>query len=205
MSKHKRRKDYWKNYHMAHTKELAFLIAVIAELVTKYPCPRPQATRGRPPKHSKAKLDFVWEMDRYETVEKNGLKKRRKKYAKYHVTSILGLQIVLDSRITSSNTRDTKVLGPMIETISGQGLDMGTSIHSCDTAYDAEENFELLFEHKLDPNIRQRPPGKNPEKSKEDTPNRAKGAEMFDPVEYKKRDMVEDIFGAEEAIIIAGS
>ena len=144
------------------------------------------------------------EMDRYETVEKNGVKKRRKKYAKYHVTSILGLQIVLDSRITPNNTHDLKILDPMIETISEQGLDMGSSTHSCDTAYDAEENFELLFEHKLDPNIGQRPPGKNPEKSKEDTPNRAKGAEMFDPVEYKKRDMIEGIFGAEEAII-AGS
>ena len=92
----------------------------------------------------------------------------------------------------------------MIETISEQGLDMGPSTHSCDTAYDAEENFKLLFEHELDPNIRQRPPGKNPEKSAMDMPNRAKGAELFDPVEYMKRNMIEGIFGAEEAII-AGS
>ena len=35
--------------------------------------------------------------------------------------------------------------------------------------------------------------------SKNDTPNRAKGAEMFDPAEYAKRDMIEGIFGAEEA------
>ena len=145
------------------------------------------------------------EMDRYETVKKNGLEKRRKKYAKYHVTAILGLQIVLDSRIAPSNTHDTKVLGPMIETISEQELDMGPSTHSCDTAYDAEENFKLLFEHKLDPNIRQRPPGKNPEKSTMDMPNRAKGAELFDPVECMKRNMIEGIFGAEEAIIIATS
>ena len=130
------------------------------------------------------------EMDRHETVMKNGLEKRRKKYAKYHVTAILGLQIVLDSRITSSNTHDTKVLGPMIETISEQGLDMGPSTHSCDIAYDAEENFKLLFEHKLDHNIRQRPLGKNPEKSTMDMPNRAKGAELFDPVEYMKRNMM---------------
>ena len=274
-SKHKRREKYWKIYHRAHSKELAFLIAVIVELVTNCPCPRPQATRGRPPKHSKAKLDFVcilmiainislrdmesllavlktpwgaepvpdhstmgnhldtidedwlqliltktaqmcmetagWtsgstasdssgvEMDRYETVEKDGLEKRRKKYDKYHVTAILGLQIVLDSRITPSDTHDTKVLGPMMETIKEQELDIGPSTHSCDTAYDAEKNFKLLFEHKLNPNIRQRPPGKNPEKSKHDTPNRAKGAEMFDPVEYAKRDMIEGIFGAEEA------
>ena len=74
----------------------------------------------------------------------------------------------------------------------------GSSTHSCDTAYDAEENFKLLFEHKLDPNIRQRPPDKNPEKST-DIPNRAKGAELFGPVEYMKRDMIGGIFGAEGA------
>ena len=73
-------------------------------------------------------------MDRYEAVMRNGLGKRRKKYAKYHVTAILGLQIVLDSRITPSDTHDTKVLGPMIETKSEQGLDMGPTTHSCDTA-----------------------------------------------------------------------
>ena len=32
-----------------------------------------------------------------------------------------------------------------------------------------------------------------------DMPNRTKGAELFDPVEYMKRNMIEGIFGAEEA------
>ena len=105
------------------------------------------------------------EMYRYEAVKKDGLEKRRKKYSKYHVTAILGLQIIPDSRITPGDTHDTKVLDPMLETIKEQKLDMGPSTHSCDTAYDAEEDFKLLFEQKLDPNIRQRPPGKNPEKS----------------------------------------
>ena len=105
------------------------------------------------------------EVDRYETVKKDGLEKRRKKYAKYHVTAILGLQIVPDSRITPSDAHDTKVPGPMIGTIRERELDMGPSPHSCDTAYDAEENFRLPFEHKLDPNTGQRPPGRNPEKS----------------------------------------
>ena len=35
--------------------------------------------------------------------------------------------------------------------------------------------------------------------SKKDMPNRAKGAELFDPAEYAKRGMIEGIFGAEEA------
>ena len=33
MSEHKRREKFWKIYQMAHPKELAFLIASIAELV----------------------------------------------------------------------------------------------------------------------------------------------------------------------------
>ena len=82
---------------------------------------------------------------------------------------------------------------------------MGPSTHSCDTVYDAEENLKLRFEHKLDLNIRQRHPGKNPEKSTVDMPNRAKGAELSDPVEYMKRNMIEGIFWAEDAIIIAAS
>ena len=40
------------------------------------------------------------ETDRYEAVKKNRLEKRRKKYSKHHATSILGLLIVLDSRMT---------------------------------------------------------------------------------------------------------
>ena len=74
------------------------------------------------------------EMDRYETVKKDGLEKRRKKYAKYHVAAILGLQIIPDSRITPGGTHDTKVPGPMMGTIKGQELDMGPSTHGCDTA-----------------------------------------------------------------------
>ena len=79
------------------------------------------------------------------------------------------------------------------------GVGYGPLHPQYDTVYDAEENFELLFEYKLDPSIRQKPPGKNPEKPKIDMPNRVKGAELFDPVEYMKRDMIEGIFGAEEA------
>ena len=222
---------------MAHSKELALLIAVIAELAyvsaaTSHRGPSSQALRGKVglcilmiainislrdmeslpaalktpwdaepvPDHSAMgnhldTIDEEWlqlilaktaqmcmetagwtsgstasdssgvEVDRYETVKKDGLEKRRKKYAKYHAAAILGLQIIPDSRITPSDTHDTKVLGPMMETIKEQELDTGLSTHGCDTAYDAEEDFKLLFEQKLDPNIMQRPPGKNPEKS----------------------------------------
>ena len=65
------------------------------------------------------------EMDRCETVKKDGLEKRRKKRAKYHVAAIPGLQFVPDSGITPGDTHDTKVPGPMMGTIKEQELDMG--------------------------------------------------------------------------------
>ena len=90
-------------------------------------------------------------LNMYETAKKDG-RRERKKYAKFHVAPILGLQIVLDSRITPSDTHDTRVPDPMPETIKEQGVDVGPSTHSCDTAYDFEENFRLLFSHNLTPN-----------------------------------------------------
>lgn len=59
MSKHKRRPDYWKYYHVAHVRESPFLIGAIADLVRKHPSPRPNTNRGRPPVHSHEKMDFV--------------------------------------------------------------------------------------------------------------------------------------------------
>ena len=59
MSKHNRCPDYWKYYHMAHVRESPFLIEAIADMVRKRPSPQPHAGRGRPPVHSKEKMDFV--------------------------------------------------------------------------------------------------------------------------------------------------
>ena len=47
------------------------------------------------------------ELDRYETVVKDGKEKRRKRYLKYHVTAVLDLQIITDSGIALSNTPNT--------------------------------------------------------------------------------------------------
>ena len=60
MSEHNRRPHYWKYYHLAHSGEIAFLMEVIAMLIRESPCPRGErSNRGRPPIHSKDKLDFV--------------------------------------------------------------------------------------------------------------------------------------------------
>ena len=60
MIKHKRRPDYWVYYHLGHCTETAFLIDMITNLVRENPCPhREKSNRGRPPVHSRAKLDFI--------------------------------------------------------------------------------------------------------------------------------------------------
>ena len=60
MIKHKRRPDYCICYHLGHCTETAFLIDTIMNLVRKNPCPRQvKSNRGRPPVHSRAKLDFI--------------------------------------------------------------------------------------------------------------------------------------------------
>ena len=69
--------------------------------------------------------DSSVELDRYETVVKDGRAKGRKKYLTYHATAILGLQVVLDSRITSGDTHGTKVPGQVPESMKEQGLGVG--------------------------------------------------------------------------------
>ena len=60
MIKHKRRPDYWVYYHLGHCTETAFLIDMITNLVRENPCPHQEkSNRGRPPVHSRAKLDFI--------------------------------------------------------------------------------------------------------------------------------------------------
>ena len=60
MSKHARRPDYWKYYHQGHSGETSFMIETVASLVRGHPCPRQETSnRGRPPVHSKDKLDFI--------------------------------------------------------------------------------------------------------------------------------------------------
>ena len=60
MSEHARRPDYWKYYHLGHSSETSFMVETVANLVRGHPCPRQEKSdRGRPPVHSKDKLNFI--------------------------------------------------------------------------------------------------------------------------------------------------
>ena len=204
MSEHTRRPDYWTYYHLGHSSETRFMIDTISDLVREHPCPRRETrNRGRPPVHSKDKLDFIcilmvawhktsrdmesdlsviklpwwngepvpdhttisrhlqaipygWlagmlaetarlcmaevagatgplgadssgvETTRYETVVRPLKRKRdfvemaRKEYLKYHITAVLGLQIILESEITSGSVNDVAMLPPMLAEMKRQ-------------------------------------------------------------------------------------
>ena len=60
MSEHNRRSGYWLYYELATKEEKAHMIRMLIRLVQEHPCPRPKkGKRGRPPVHSREKLDFL--------------------------------------------------------------------------------------------------------------------------------------------------
>ena len=60
MAEHKRREGYWQYCELAKEAESPRLKRVLTEAILENPCPRPENdNRGRPPIHSKAKLDFA--------------------------------------------------------------------------------------------------------------------------------------------------
>ena len=135
-------------------------------------------------------------LSRYETVTRPSRKERdfveicQKTYLKYHITAILGLQIVLGSAITPSNVNDSPMLPKMLDEIESRGLDLGRSVLDADRGYDSDGNCGRVFGMGMIPNIRQRKDAVNRGK-----PYRRKAAAIFDELEYKKRNMIEGIFG----------
>ena len=254
------------------------MIDTVASLVRGHPCPRQETSnRGRPPIHSKDKLDFIcilmvaWhktsrdmESDlsaikiprwtgepipdhttiarhlqtipydwltamlartakmcmteaggatgplgadssgvgttRYETVarplKKEGefVETAQKECLKYHIIAVLGLQIVLESEITSGNVNDVTMLPPMLDGAKRQDLLAGPSVLHADRGYDSDYNCQILFEMGITPNIRQRSGSAN-----RDKPYRSRAAKIFDEEEYHQRGMIEGIFGGEES------
>ena len=67
------------------------------------------------------------ETTRYETVtrplksEKSFVEMARKAYLKYHIIAILGLQLILESKITASNVNDITMLPVMMDGIRRHG------------------------------------------------------------------------------------
>ena len=60
MSEHNRREGYWQYYELAKEVEAPSLKRTLIEIIRENPCPRREnGNRGRPPVHSKEKLDFA--------------------------------------------------------------------------------------------------------------------------------------------------
>ena len=140
------------------------------------------------------------ETTRYEQVTRPSIKKKdfvenpRKIYMKYHIVAALGLQIIMASEITPSNVNDSTMLPVMLDAMEQQDLDPDQSALNADRGYDSDKNCGKVLGMGMIPNIKQRKDAVNRGK-----PNRRKAAEIFDEQEYRKRAMIEGIFGAEEA------
>ena len=78
------------------------------------------------------------EMDFVETLQKQCLK--------YHITAILGLQIILTAFTTASSVNDTTMLPVMLDMMRRQGLDPSGRFFDGDKGYDSDENCEMPFE-----------------------------------------------------------
>ena len=276
MGEHNRREGYWQYYELAKEVETSHLKRTLIEVIRENPYPRQEnGNRGRPPVHSKEKLDFAcllmmadnntyrgvesdlrgmrtpldnepvpdhttlvrhlqtipadWldlivaetarrcikeadeatgplgadssaaETTRHEYVERPNreerdfIETRQKTYWKYHITAILGLQIVLAAFTTPGNINDTTMLPVMLAEIRRRGFDFAENFFDGDKGYDSDYNCELLFWMGMIPNIRQRKDAVNRGKS-----YRRKAAGMFSDSEYRKRSLIEGIFGAKE-------
>ena len=126
------------------------------------------------------------------TGERDFVETRQKTYWKYHITAILGLQIVLVAFTTPNNINDATMLPVMLAGIRRHGFDFAENFFDWDKGYDSDYSCELLFWMGMIPNIRQRKDAVNRGKS-----HRRKTAGMFSDSEYRKRAMIEGIFGAE--------
>ena len=139
------------------------------------------------------------ETTRYEAVTRPNKKEMdfvetlQKQYLKYHITAILGLQIILTAFTTASNVNDTTMLPVMLDMMRRQWLDLSGYSFDGDKGYDSDENCEMLFEMGFIPNIKQRKDAVNRGKL-----SRSKAARLFNQDEYRNRGMIEGVFGAEE-------
>ncbi len=139
------------------------------------------------------------ETDRYETADRPDkirhefAPKRVNRYVKWHVTAVVGLQIILSCRITSNRTTDMVVLKTMLNRIARMKVIFDGWRLNADKGYGSDSNCEAVFTLDMVPNIKQRKNAKSRGKK-----HRKKAAKLFDAILYKQRGMIEGIFGAEE-------
>ena len=86
------------------------------------------------------------ETDRYWMVAKPDKNRhkftyaRTKRYVKWHITALLGLQVILSCRITSSNIHDTVVLRTMLNSVEDLGRSFAGWRFNADKGYDSDGN-----------------------------------------------------------------
>ena len=71
------------------------------------------------------------------------------------------MQIILSSRITSSRTADTAVLGTMLNRMKIFGIAILGAILNADKGYDSDSNCKKLYDMFMKPNILQRSNARN--------------------------------------------
>ena len=112
---------------------------------------------------------------------------------------MLKLQVILSCAMTPGNVADTDMLPPLLEKAKKVGRSFaGWWLHA-DRGYDSDRNCKSAFEMGMHPNIDQR-------RSRENSGNRRnvgkrfrrRAVALFDRWRYRKRRMVEGIFGAGE-------
>ena len=92
------------------------------------------------------------ETTRYEYVERPNreergfVETRQKAYWKYHITAILGLQIVLAAFTTPSNINDTTMLPVMLAEIRRRGFDFVGGFFDGDKGYDSDYNASCCLD-----------------------------------------------------------
>ena len=146
------------------------------------------------------------ETDRYAdatVLDKKTLKEeavRVKSYLKWHVLAVIGLQVILSCRTTPSNVNDTNVLPYLLDKAGKLGRSFDGWMFNADKGYDSDSNCRAVIGMGMHPNIKQRRSAENSGNRRNvGRPFRRRAGEMFDPDGYKRRGMVEGIFGAEEA------
>ncbi len=128
--------------------------------------------------------------DRYEEAVIAMKNTRRMVHLKLHVLAILDYSIILSAKVTDETAGDSPTFRAMLHPLP----DMEGSVLNGDKAYDADENYELVYVKGMRPNIKQRETGGRSRGRR----FRRRAAEEFDPKIYRYRGLVEAIFGAKE-------
>ena len=78
------------------------------------------------------------DVERPDRTKRDFVDTRQKTYWKYHITVILGLQIVLAAFTTPGNVSDTTMV--MLDEIKRRGFDFAGHFFDGDRGYDSDDN-----------------------------------------------------------------